>query len=486
MRIYHQFFLILLLFILATASISFADDTNSSSESSSSTTSSSSDSAPSSETNNNGNAVSLENIDSALAASPLASDAIYEFNAGIGFGFEFNDNIDDDPQNPVSAFMTHIRPTLSFKRVGGRIEADINYSGDYTFYLQEKSEPEYQHTIDASITAEVFKNLFFITISESMQQVYDDVTQGSYDENFSEDDARNRNVITIAPYLSLKPSDRTNITLGYTFTDTRYSPNQASETPSFLSIDGEQYDFRYNVSQSHNVYFKVNHELTDRASLYTGGGYTRLVYDDKDSTDLSRYNLYIGGSYAISEELSASLEIGPNYSVPDVGEANLSPYVQASINYAIGRSVFSLSYNTSFEDDPESGTTVNKSSYGINWNKRFERSDLSIGLNYNTYITEITDETITSGNDEQGNTFSPRVNFNYELTDRLTAFFSYYGNIYEDHTLGEHKHTGNYGLRYALSEAGKVSLSHRISYTIPYSEDAYFANQVMLDFSYTF
>ncbi len=482
----RYFSLLLLLSLLTVANTGFAEEGSSSSGGGSSVADSGSTST-SSTSEPTGATTGLNNVDEELANGPIASDSIYEYSAGIGFGFEYDDNIDSDADNRISAFMTHIRPSFSFKRLGGRIEADISYSGDYTFYLQERHIPEYQHTIDASITAEVWKNLFFINVSENMQQVYDDVTRGEFQEGDDDDDARNRNTITIAPYFSLQPSERTNITLGYTFTDTRYSANQTGEVPYFLSIDGEQYDFSHNVSQTHNFHFKVNHELSDRAFLYTGGSYTRVVNDDtEEDPNTTRYNLYVGGAYEFSENLSASLEIGPNYSVPDVGDASLTPYVQASLNYSIGRSVFSLSYNTSFEDDPSSGNTVYKSSYDFGWNKSFDRSKLSLGLAYNTYVTEVTNKALSGNSDEQGNTFSPKVNFSYELTDRLSAFLGYNAVIYEDHTLGEHSHTGNYGLRYELSPESTVSLSHRVEYAIPYDEEAYFANKVSLDFNYTF
>ncbi len=494
MRIPHYFSLFLLLLTLSMPVYGFAEDTTSSSggssaSSSASTTSSTTSGANASTdaaTTSTDGAVNLENVDGDLANAPTKSDSIYEFKASLGFGFEYDDNIEGDNDNRVSAFMTHIKPMLSFKRQGGRIEADITYSGDYVFYLHEKSEPEYQHTIDATITAEVIKNLFFINISENMQQVYDDVTKGEFQDGDDDVDARNRNIITIGPYITLKPSDRTDLTIGYTFTDTRYSANQNSDMPYFLSINGEQYDFSHNVNQSHAGYFKLTHELSDRASIYTGGGATRIVYDSKDSTDTTRYNLYVGGTYAFSDSLSASLEVGPNYSVPDAGDATLSPYVQASLKYAVGRSVFSLAYNTSFEDDPESDTAVYKSSYSLSWNKKFDRSNISLGISYNTYESEFSGDATQSGNEEQGNTFSPTASFSYELTDRLTALMRYNGNIYQDHTLGDHRHTGSYGLSYELSESTKVSLTHSLEYNIPYEEAAYLDNRVSVDIAYTF
>ncbi len=431
--------------------------------------------------------VDITTIDTEKGASPAKLDALYEYGASIGTGFEFNDNIYDDVNNRVAAFMTHIRPSFSFQRLGGRIVADIQYSGEYTFYLGEKADPEYQHTINASATAEIVKNVFFLKVSENMQQVYENVTKGEFEAGDSEDDTRNRNTIIINPYFTFQPSKRMDISLGYTFTDTRYSASQNSQKPSFLSFDGEQYNFIHNAHQSHAGSFKLNYDLNERTALYTGASVTRTIYEEKDETDSTRYTFYVGGSYAFSENLNARIELGPNYSVPDTGSAALSPYAQISLNYAIGRSVFALSYNTSFEDNPESGDVVHKSSYGLSWQKNYERTKVNLGISYNTYETELGDDSqVSDSSSEQGNTFSPTVSIQHELTPRLSAFANYKGNIYENHKLGEHTHTGSYGLKYQLSEHSTISLSHRLAYTMPYEEDAYLNNQIRLDFSYNF
>ncbi len=415
----------------------------------------------------------------------LNSRPDYEVNAAIETSLEFNDNIDNEAVSPESSFTTHIRPKFSISREGARLSANFNYRGDYSFYTGKNLDPEYQHTLDAKLSANVIEDLFFINISESMQQVYENLELGEFQASDDFDDSRNRNVFTVAPYFSLAPSQKTNITLGYNFIDTRYSQGETNTSPSFLSFNADQYNFKYNVNQSHNPYFKINHELNDRTSLYTGGGYTRQIYNDEESIDLSRYNLYVGGSYQFSENLSASIEAGPNYSVPDSGDAKLSPYVQASINYSIGNSVFSFSYNTSFEDDLEAGETVNKSSYSLNWAKKFERTQLTVGLTYNTYTSSIS--YIQGAIDqEQGNTISPRVTINYDLTDRTSLFLNYNAIIFEKHELGDHRHTAFYGIKYDLSEDANIGLSHRLQYTIPYIESEYFSNQIMFDFAYSF
>ncbi len=426
-----------------------------------------------------------------LETSVFSSDPVYEMNASIGVGFEYTDNEESTSTNKQTAFINHIYPTFSFKREGGRLAADIFYSGDYSFYMRDGLDAEYSHTFDASLSATIVENLFFISLTESMQQVYESLALSDLEVSDDAGDERNQNVFTISPYFTLQPTQRTNLTFGYTFTDTRYSLGDVSETTSFLSFSEDQYDFSYNVSQSHIGYFTVDHVLSDRATFRMGGTYTRTIYDDEDSIDLTEYNFYLGGSYAFSENLSASFEVGPNYSVTDEGDSSFSPYVQMSLNYSLGRSSFALSYNTSIEDDFESGETVNKSSYTFSYSRAFERAQLSLGLSYNTYDTQSTYRQTaiasqTESAEEDSNTFSPFISFNYDLTPRTKIYARYNAVISEDSSIGDHTHSVNYGITYELSESSTISLSHSFLYAIPHDEDDYYSNRVMLNFNYIF
>ncbi len=412
------------------------------------------------------------------------STSDYELNASIGIGFEYNDNVDNTASNKITSFINTISPQFTFVREGERLKADFTYRGNYEFYLKNNLDPEYSHYLNTSVSANIVEDLFFLDISENMQQVYEDITLGEFVENENDESTRNRNIFTVSPYFTLYPTSRTMLTLGYSFTDTRYSLDPVNQTPSFLSVDSDQYDFRYNVNQRHNFFARLNHELSNKATLYSGASYTLEKHDDKENTDITRYNFYIGASYQITENLSASLEVGPNYSVPDTGDASLSPYVQASLNYAIGRSVFSFAYNTSFEDDFEAGETVSKSNYSFNFKKQFDRSTLNLGIAYNTYDSAISYR-VGEVSEEQGNTISPTVRFDYSLTPRASIFFHYSGQIYEDRNLGDNTHTGYYGVRYELSENSDIGLSHRVRYVNANDTDSYYTNQIMLDFTYS-
>ena len=430
------------------------------------------------------------------------SEALYELKLSLGTGLEYNDNINDSSTRKTTDFISHIKPTLYFSREGGRLKADIQYRGDYQFYLMDKRSEEYRHYLDASFRGELVENLLFLTVTESMKQVYGDVTRGEVLDDDSSRDTVNRNRFTVSPYLALKPTDRTDLSLGYAFTDTRYSRNYSGSSPSFISLNSDQYDFNYNKNQNHNVFARVNHELTDRAIVWTGVDVTRRIdtgrsgdrmlpeywdlapdfYEDEER-DLSfyRYMVYVGGQYEFSENLSARLRVGPSYNRPDEGDATLRPFIEMDVTYTDEINQFGIAHNTLYEDDIYSGASIRQSQYRAWWDRTFDRAKLTTSFSYSTYSDEV------GSSSSRSNNFKPSLRWTYDLTDRLSYFTQYSMIFYEKKDEGANRHYLSYGLRYALGEDSVLRLSHMIRHTDSQrSRDAYWVNRVMVELTHQF
>lgn len=433
-----------------------------------------------------GAAAGPEQTEDGALAEELESEELYEMKASLGFGLEYNDNIDNSANNQMTDFITHIRPSFSFKRLGGRIEADITYRGDYEFYLQSKDTEEYRHYINALVTGELAENLFFLSVHEDMSQIYRDVSRGEVMDDETLDDLVNRNRFTVSPFFTLRPSERTNLRLGYDFTDIRYSKGQDSGSPKPVSFSNDQYDFNYKKSQSHTVYLHMDHELSDRATFYSGATMTRWIDDNSENlTDQSfnRYTVYLGGAYAFSEDLMFSIKAGPSITEPDEQPSQTRPFVETDLSYVLGRSIFSAFYNTTYEDNPETGGSTRKDSYGVKWHKEFDRSHLTASISYSTFEDEIKTE---GQSRNRANTYRPGISYTYDLSERLSCFMRYSATLYERHVEGDHRHYGSYGIKYELSPNDSIGLSHHIRYTDAYRDDSFYTNRVMLDFTHTF
>lgn len=415
------------------------------------------------------------------------SGAIYEMGVSMGFGFEYNDNIDEQADNKMTDTITHLRPAFSFRRLGGRFRADVEYRGDYLFYTQAKDTEEYRHYLNALVAGELIENLFSLSVKENMQQVYRDVSRGEASIDETGNDLVNKNRFTVSPAFTLRPSERTNLAFGYDFADVRYGNNRENQSRRPISFNSGQYDFNYRKSQNHTLYLHLDHELTDKVVLFTGGDILRWIdNDDENETDQSftRYTVYAGGSWELAENLKASVKAGPAVSNPDEHPSKTRPFIEADITYTLGRSIFSAFHMTTYEDNAGTGGSTRRAETGVRWDKEFDRSHLTASFSYNKYEDEVESGT-TRGRDKK-DTYRPYVRYTYDLSDRLSSFISYYALIYENHAQGSHRHYGTYGLRYELSPNSNITVSHQIRYVDAYEDDSFFINRVMVDFVYTF
>lgn len=433
------------------------------------------------------NAVPVEWSDTPPPGLEPEAEEVYEMNISVTAGLEYNDNIDNQAHNKKSDLITRVQPFFVFKRLGGRITADINYRGNYLFYMQGRDTEEYRHYINATVTGELVENLFFLSIKESMDQVYRDVSLGEVEDEESLNDLINKNRLIISPHFKLRPSERTNLTIGYDFVDLRYSKGIGDEYPKPFAFNSEMYNFNYKKSQSHTVYLQLSHELSERATLFTGGNVTRWIDNDIEDNDIDqsyyRYTIYAGGLYQFSENLSLSVKAGPSFSSPDEQASKTKPFIEANLLYAIGRSTFDIFYKTTYEDNSDTGGSTQKDQYGIRWNKEFDRSNLVTSLSYSTYEDGV--ERSRRSND-RGDTIRPSIGYTYELSDRLSSFIRYHSTLYVDEEKGNNRHYGRYGIRYELSPKDNLALSHQIRYTDVYNGDSYYTNKVMLDFTHRF
>lgn len=413
-----------------------------------------------------------------------------ELKAGLGFSAEYNDNVQSKPDNQQTDIITHIKPFLSCFYEAGRVEAKIDYRGDYSFYVKGKDTDEYAHYLNAYAQAAVVENLFFIRVEEDLQPVYRDATRGEelIDDDAS-DDTVNRNRFTISPFFTLYPSDRTFLKFGYSFEDMRYS-NSINEG-DFIPDFGNDFAFDAETSTQHTLFASINHSVTDRVDLYFGGSATKRDSEDEQGFDNSfnRYQAYAGGKYALDEQSYIDVQAGPTYTDYVNGDSSLTPYVKAAFVWGVGRSVFDFSYTFDYTDNPQSGNNVKHAAYIGKWNKEFDRAMLSMGIGYHEYREDSAENqppSATSDSDNR-NSLRPFVNFRYSLTERLS--FAAGGSM-DMEVGGENKNGDRYyantELKYDLSEKTWVSANYRYRKVNGSDQGSYSVNRIGLDFSMRF
>ncbi len=431
-----------------------------------------------------------------LLYAPACFGGEFTFEAGAGAGLEYNDNVSESSDNPEPDFVTHIKPVLKMYYQGGRVYGEINYRGDYQLHAVNTDYDDFSHWLDAQVRGELVENLFFLEIKEELQPVYRSARRGDLTEGDTTNDLISRNRFTVSPYLTLHPSERAELRLGYRFTDSRYSRNLGGQDTrnSFLPQSGSDFYFDTDISQQHSFFAGLSHQATDRLTLSANMDATRWIGESESGRDTSywRYTAQIGGTYEVAEDTILKIMAGPAYTIYDHGSTSLWPFVTAELSWKVGRSEFGLSASMDFTDDPESGESLQHGAYNIFWKKEFDRSRLHLGFGYHTYEGDL------SSSQYLTNAYRPFVNYSYDLTDRLQFTAGASLNMAENPSQGSSWAYANAGLKYELDEKSWVSLSYRYKYADlsnqsknwnygrSYSESPYSVNRIMLEFYFGF
>ncbi len=400
--------------------------------------------------------------------------------AGLGLGGEYNDNVNETATSKKAEFITHIKPVFKFNRTGGGNSFSVDYRGDYQFYGQGSKGDDYMHYLKAAFTGEVVENLFFLDITQDLQPVYSDAARGDIIEGDSTLNMVNKNKFTVSPYFRLQFSPRTDAKFGYRFSDIRYSQgnNRSHPLPGLNS----EYDLNSKVSQQHTAFTEINHELTDTVQLKSGLDATRIDVEKTETSStnpsLTRYKAYLGGTWELSEDLTANMLVGPSYTMPDEGKGDLKPYVNSSLRWGVGRSEFGLAYDMDYYDDPETGGSKSRTSYSSWWTKNFDRTHLTVKLEYRSY------DTAKGGTEEN---FRPSLSSSYDLSERLSATASVLAEISSGNTKKGNTYYTNLGLHYQLAESSQISLTYRNkSAEKSAAKDGFDVNRLMLETSIAF
>ena len=398
---------------------------------------------------------------------------------GIGISGEYNDNVRETDNNPQTDFITHIRPSIEAEYEGGRIKANLEYTGDYMFHARGRDTDEYRHNLRASLNMELVEKLFFLDLREELMPVYRSAALGDYMEGDTTRDMVNRNQFIVSPFFMLHPSERTELRLGYTFMDQRYSqPNNSGGATGPSSLWGDNYDFNDNVAWQHLLFADLRHEATDRLTLLAGG--SAQIWDgEKDKSgydpDFTRYQGYLGGAYEFDDGWVFSLRGGPTYTKRARDEGKFWPYVDAKLTLAVGRSLLGASYVMDFTDDPDTGESLEHSAYNIWWEKNFDRSRLTTSLGYHTYKGE------TTLGDRDDSSIRPSIAYTYDLSERLSAYARASADFQDGKSNYGDRYFGTVGLKYQLAEDVLLDLSYALKH-VSKSENmgSYDVNRVIL------
>ncbi|WP_071544695.1 TIGR03016 family PEP-CTERM system-associated outer membrane protein [Pseudodesulfovibrio hydrargyri] len=364
-----------------------------------------------------------------------AEGADFVFKPRISTSMEYNDNV-TETQNPEGDYVWIVKPGLSATYEHSRVLFDFSYDFENKKYLDQKKGDEQNNFLSALGNFEAIKDLFFIDVSDSYKQVYQNVTRGDVEEGDTSIGTTDQNTFSFRPYFVFPLQARTNLTTGASFQDIWYSEEG--------SVDKRLYD----------LYADVNHELTDRWTITGGVGFQKQEPRWEDG-EFERYNLNLGTTYSYAEGSSIEVSIKPTYTdykEEGTSDKQYTPYTIAITHAFSPTIVGKMSSAMNFTEDPESSDTRNQFVQQASLTGAYERGNITAAVAYYDY------ETTDSG----GNTtyWRPSIRGTHSLTERMSFNYNTYMNLYTNPDC-EKTIFSLVSLSYSMSESLSSSLSYR-------------------------
>jgi uncharacterized protein (PEP-CTERM system associated) len=273
--------------------------------------------------------------------SPLAVNAgDWDITPRISLAEIYTDNIDLEPDNETSAWITEISPGISVHGSGGRFEANIDYQMENFFSSENNYNVNTNHQLLANTTTELAKNLFFLDANARAGQAILDASGTLSRNNYTND--RNRTDFysySVSPYITPHFGAYADAILRYGYDRVVYSEGDASDSTtnrveasivngrrfSLLSW-GANYSYRdesRDSSSASDVTFErangnARFRLTRYFSVVGQGGYTNDDFDTRDDLDDGSY-WALGGFWQHSRFYSLEALTGNNLTTATLG-----------------------------------------------------------------------------------------------------------------------------------------------------------------------
>ncbi len=303
----------------------------------------------------------------------------------------YTDNLYNDNEGEVTEFITRFLPTVALEYEAPRIVADLAYSFDYRLYARGERDNESTHIIAASALATLVKNLAFLEVKDSYEQVSLDSTRDFAEESLF-DRQSDRNVFSASPYLKFGPYRRFSLETGYRFTDVRYERDTGTD------------------KQSHAFFADSDYELTERTRFTSGYSYT---IENTEEDDYTSNKAWGGLRHQYMENSFIYGNLGYVWIDFDRADGEDNFYWDLGITHDFGTLTGSARVAVDYQEDPE-GTILRREYYDLTLIWYFQRGSALLSLDYSDYLDAATDEVDTR---RYGGDFSVQ----YELAPRLSG-----------------------------------------------------------------
>ena len=256
----------------------------------------------------------------------------------------FSDNINLDDDDKKNDLVTEISPGISVHGEGGRLIADVDYEMQNLIFLNESDASGSNHQLDASATAELAKDLFYVDATSSMGQSIVDANRTISNNNIN--NAGNRTdfyTYTLSPFIQSHFGGYADGSFRYTYGQVNYDDDGISDTTenSFDAglVSGRKFGpLSWTANYNHteldrdtnpdqrflgdekfeNADATARYRISNRFSLVGQAGYANNDFDTSEKIENGSY-WSVGGFLQPNRYYSLEAQQGSNLKTVTVG-----------------------------------------------------------------------------------------------------------------------------------------------------------------------
>lgn len=396
-----------------------------------------------------------------LSSPVIASDFVLEPRVTVKT--EFNDNV-VEKKDAKGDILVLVTPGITAHYEHSRVLFDLSYDFEHKQYLYKNKSNENNNRLNSLLNLELVKDFFFFELTDDYSKKFTDVTRGDVNSGDTDTEQTDTNNLKLKPYFSFEIQDRTSTEFGAAYEDIWYSDKS--------SVDKKIYD----------LFWDINHELSDLWRLSSSVSYTRQEPSDKSvSAGFDRYILALGTTYQYAKDSEVEFKLGPSQTRFRRSSQSGKTQFPWHLNWvhSLGNGWKSTALTEfRFTEDPESATTRDEQIYSARLDKEYDRGTFGVGLAYNVY-----ESTSNSGEVKK---WIPSTGGEHNLTERLDLIYEASLDLQK-----EPESTTRWlvltSLRYSLSENTTTSLSYRFKKFDGVGSDSdYRSNTLGIDVSWSY
>lgn len=319
-----------------------------------------------------------------LLLTGTAQGSEFGLHPSLAVSEEFTDNVFEARTVRVTDYITRLMPGLVMTYDASALTAHINYLFDFRHYVKNSRENETTHALNAKGHLTVIEDFMHLDVSDEYQRVSLDATRDVTSESlfYSQSD---RNIVTVAPYLTFRLTERIPLKLGYRFIDTRYISSAAIDKTDHVVFADLAYELSKRFSLTANYTFSrelsvldnysqhhalggFRYEYTDKSFLFAQAGNTWTSFDSGRNISVIAWNTGVTHAF---DTVTATVTSGVKYNEDPLRNIMKESFVSASIEKLLGRGSLSFSPSYSVFDPTDTGSIKTKK-YGATVRGQYE------------------------------------------------------------------------------------------------------------------